>query len=597
MSAPDKRIGQAGVAEGWDDAPCGLLRLDADGLVLAANTTLLDLLGYERSAVVGRLRFVDLLTTASRMFFEAQLAPMLLLEGRLQEVMLDLSTVARQRVPVLVNAIRVTATGTAEAGKAAVIRLALMSVPDRRAYENELRAAREQAEQARAAENRGRLRLEFLARANAALVGTSEVDVLLDDLARVLVPEMADWCLIYAADAETAASGPPLSAVHADPRRQPQLARLAGLLPEALRPSPAARVALDRGQPVLYVRLTDGQLLQSTDSAEVRRLYDVLGASSAIVIPSRARGVRAATIIVVRGADRDPFHTDDLHDLADLGARAGIAIDNAQQHAREHGNSIALQQALLTSPPTGPDLDIVTRYLPATAGNAVGGDWYDAFRQSDGTLMLVIGDVVGHDIHAAAAMGQLRGVIRAVGYIAGRTPAAILSQADQTARGLGVTTLATAVVAQIEPRPGGALLRWSNAGHPPPLIVGAEGGARTLASTPEPILGFDPDLKRHDQEVALAPDDVLVLYTDGLVETVDDDLEVGIARLANQLCTPGTASQVSLDELSDRALTEHREGRRDDIALLLYRAAIPPNPAVLTTGRPERAHPSASRGS
>lgn len=559
----------SGIAETWDDAPCGLARVDARGVIVEANAALLDRVGYCRADVVGRLRLIDLLAAGSRVFYEAQLAPMLALDGHLQEVMLDLRAVDGRRVPVLLNADRVAdadaASGTVGA---AGVRYALMSVPDRRAYENDLRLAREQAERARAAETAARLRLELLARANAALVSSIQIDVVLDELARVLVVEMADWCLIFTAGPDESTDLPSWTAVHADPARQCAVERVATLIPTYARADSSYRTVLDGGEPILLAQLSEEYLRSSTASPEVLALYGVLGAASAMVIPSRARGARVATMILVRGTGREPFTAEDLADLTDLGARAGIAIDNARQHAREHNNSIALQQALLTSPPAAPGMEIVTRYLPATVGNAVGGDWYDAFLQADGTLVLVIGDVVGHDIHAAAAMGQLRGVIRTLGYTVGNTPADILRRADVTAHGLGVNTLATAIVARVQDDGDTVTLQWSNAGHPPPLVVTATGAVRRLEFSADAILGFSPHRQRTNHSVRLAAGEVLVLYTDGLVETVDQDIDTGIALLADRL---SSSEQLPLEGLCDSILRDHQTGRRDDIALLLLR--------------------------
>jgi serine phosphatase RsbU (regulator of sigma subunit) len=277
-----------------------------------------------------------------------------------------------------------------------------------------------------------------------------------------------------------------------------------------------------------------------------------------------------ATIIAVRRRGRAPFTPDDLMDLTDLAARTGIAIDTLRRNAREHSNSVALQQALLTAPPQTPGLQIVTRYLPATNGNEIGGDWYDAYLQSDGTPMLAIGDVVGHDIHAAASMGHLRSLIRTVGYTTGGAPADILSRSDAAARGLGVDVLATAVIACVETRGAeGANLRWSNAGHPPPVLI-TQQGPRLLDAAPDRPLGLGPTLARtrHDHVASLERGDTVLLYTDGLIERVDEDLDAVIARL---LTTLDQARSADLEELCDHVLAERGHGTTDDIALLAVR--------------------------
>jgi serine phosphatase RsbU (regulator of sigma subunit) len=289
-------------------------------------------------------------------------------------------------------------------------------------------------------------------------------------------------------------------------------------------------------------------------------------------VPASARGNRVAVIVLGRSANREPFDVDNLDDVTDLAARTGIVIDNLRRQAREHSNSIALQNALLTTPPTGPGFTIVTRYLPATNDNEIGGDWYDALLQPDGTLLLAIGDVLGHDIHAAAAMGQLRGIIRKLAYTTGGTPADILTQADATARGLAVNVLATAVIGRIQTgAPGVASLQWSNAGHPPPLLITAS-GVQVLAGPTGRLLGLPPALHtpRHDHRQDLRPGDTLFFYTNGLVERSNENIDESIATLADALA--GAAGR-DLDEVCELAITSRGADMRDDVAILAVRIA------------------------
>jgi PAS domain S-box-containing protein len=550
--------------EAWDAAPCGLLNIDADGLVLSANRRLLERLGYTAAELVGRMSWDDVLSVGSRVFWHTQLAPVLELDGALEEIMVDLRGADGQRRPALLNAVRVSD----RSGHAAGAMIAVMVVPDRRAYENELRQARASAELAQAAERHTRMRLERLARASVALASSAEVEVALNRLARALAVELADWCLIYATDAERPADPSAWAAAHVDPGQQQALERLAQLLPQHASPESEFTRVLNGAAPVLLTHVTPAHQQAATDSPEVLALFERLTIGSAVVVPSTARGTRVATMVLVRGPDHPAFSADDLADLTDLAARAGIAIDNLRQRAREHRNSVTLQHALLTAPPDGHGLEIVTRYLPAAAGNEVGGDWHDAFHQSDGTPVLVIGDVVGHDIHAAAAMGQLRGVLRTLGYPRDAAPADILTATDRTARGLGVDVLASAFVARLERHPGGGTLQWSNAGHPPPLLMSATGGVRLLDAAPDPILGLTEVWPRHDHTVELSTGDILLLYTDGLVEQVTDVIDIGIRTLAERM---STGRDLSLEELCDLILIEHQTDRRDDIAMLLLR--------------------------
>ena len=234
-----------------------------------------------------------------------------------------------------------------------------------------------------------------------------------------------------------------------------------------------------------------------------------------------------------------------------------------------------LQQALLTPPPQPDHLHLAVRYLPAAHEAQVGGDWYDAFLQPDGATMLVIGDVVGHDSSAAAAMGQLRGVLRALAYDNGEGPAATLTRVERAAHGLAVNTLATAVLARIERRPdapvtGTRTLRWSSAGHPPPVLLLPDGTCTVLHTPPDLMMGVDPDAPRREHLVDLPDHSTLLLFTDGLVERRDSDLDAGFAALCAALADLGDRP---LDELCDTLLARlvPRAGG-DDVALLAVRA-------------------------
>lgn len=555
------------LAPDWDAAPCALLLLDPSGRVAAANARFCEQTGHRREEVIGRLFWSDLLTTSSRAVYQTRLAPVLELTGALEEAMVDVRTAYGGRVPVLLNATR----ARDDTGAVIGTRLALLAVADRRAYEEELRRARDEAESARRADRRARRRLEVLARVGAALVSSTDVAVALDRLATVLAAGPADWCVVYVS--ETPESDElTWTAAHADPELQVVVDKLAALLPEHSRPASALRQVLARGEPLLLAEVGEAHRIASTDSPDVLACYQTLGLGSAMVAPIIARGETEAAIVVARAPGRPPFTDEDLADLSDLAARAGIVIDNLRRQAREHSNSVALQQALLTGPPELPGLQIATRYLPATNGNEIGGDWYDTFVQPDGSPVFVVGDVVGHDIQAAAEMGQLRGVLRTVGYLQAGPPAQILAHADGAARGLRVDVLATAIVARIETAADGTVtLRWSNAGHPPPVLL-SRGGARLLDAAADRPLGLLPSLDRprQDHQLVLEPGDTLLLYTDGLVERADEDLDTGLARLRDMLAE---AAGTELDALCDLVVRGHRtaQGSRDDVALLAVR--------------------------
>ena len=181
----------------------------------------------------------------------------------------------------------------------------------------------------------------------------------------------------------------------------------------------------------------------------------------------------------------------------DLGVRAGLALDNGRLYVGQRRVAEALQRGMLTRLPEPDHLHLVSRYRASADDAQVGGDWYDAFLQPDGSTVLVIGDVMGHDISAASSMGQLRNLLRGTAYDRGDSPADVLQRVDAAIRGLGIDALATCVVARIEQTEpdaaaGVRTLRWSNAGHPPPMLLLPDGTVSRLDRQPDLMLGVEP---------------------------------------------------------------------------------------------------------
>jgi hypothetical protein len=256
-----------------------------------------------------------------------------------------------------------------------------------------------------------------------------------------------------------------------------------------------------------------------------------------------------------------------------LRQRRELQLARMARRAAEASGAVELaermQRTLLSDPPPVPGLQLAVRYLPAVRETQVGGDWYDAFPLPCGDAMLVIGDVAGHDAVAAASMAQARGLLRGIAQTVEGSPAAVLGALDRALWNLGEDTPVTVVVAIVRPSPDGtALLRWANAGHPPPVVAGADGAVEVLACEPDLLLGVDPTAARADHERVLAPGDTLLLYTDGLVERRGVPLDAGIAWLAGELA--GLAGR-PLGPLCDALLADMAEGPADDVAVLAAR--------------------------
>jgi serine phosphatase RsbU (regulator of sigma subunit) len=439
-----------------------------------------------------------------------------------------------------------------------VARLAALAVDNARLVAGE-RAARETAEAARA-------RVALLAEATSVLTETLEPTTALERLATLLVPGLADWCRVDLFDETVGVRRAAMT--HVDPATAAALRAVEEGVPvDPTSDAPVAQV-LRTGDPLLLEQTTDDVLVASARTLDQLNVYRSLGLRSLLVVPLQARGDVLGTLTLGSASSERRFDEDELALARDLGRRAGLAIDNAHLYQREHRTAAVLQQALLPKELAAvPGLALAARYLPATTGAEVGGDWYDVFPLADGRVGLVIGDVVGHDIEAASVMGTLRHVLRAYAWPGGG-PASVIRRVDELALGPEPGALATLVYAIYDP--AGHDLTWSSAGHPPPLLMRPDGRADYLLGANSTLVGVGPDVDRTERTATLDIGTTLVLYTDGLVETREDSLTIGLDRLA---ALAESRSSASLEVLVDQLLAdvEAAEQRKDDVAILVAR--------------------------
>jgi PAS domain S-box-containing protein len=256
----------------------------------------------------------------------------------------------------------------------------------------------------------------------------------------------------------------------------------------------------------------------------------------------------------------------------------GVQIDASERvraDAREHSTVLALQRSLLPVLPLVPGLELAARYLPGSERAEIGGDWYDVLPLPDGSTGLAVGDVMGHDIQAAASMGQLRSVLRSYAW-EGHSPAGVLDRLNQLVCGLGMAKLATCVYARIEPATadGPAVLRWANAGHPPPMLKLPDGTVQVLTDGASLLIGVNrrPGAERGSASLPVQPGATLLLYTDGLVEDPDRDIDDGLDLLRQTLADAD--DHLPVEQLADRLMSAAGQGHQDDDrCLLLVRIA------------------------
>ena len=326
---------------------------------------------------------------------------------------------------------------------------------------------------------------------------------------------------------------------------------------------------------------------------------------SVMLVPLRARGVTLGLVHFLRHRTAESFSEDDLLLAEEIVARAAVSVDNARRYTRERRTALALQRSLLPDRPRDmAAMEVAYRYLPAGSGADVGGDWFDVIPLSGARVALVVGDVVGHGIHASATMGRLRTAVRTLADV-DLAPDELLTQLDDLvirldreegpeARGRAQDASgevgATCVYAVYDPVSRRCTM--ARAGHPPPALVTPDGSVRFLDLPAGPPLGLG-GLPFESVEVELAEDSLLALYTDGLVETADRDIDVGLTLLRQALSGPAAPLEETCDQVLRTVLSD-RPG--DDIVLMLARTAaldaekvrtwqLPRNPAAVAGAR------------
>ncbi|WP_127502446.1 PP2C family protein-serine/threonine phosphatase [Actinoplanes solisilvae] len=291
--------------------------------------------------------------------------------------------------------------------------------------------------------------------------------------------------------------------------------------------------------------------------------FEQLGWQAAVCAPLPDQ----AGAVLLAWDEPQTFYVFDRAVIATLALYIGQALDRAVKHDARAAITETLQQAMLSQLPDLDDFELAA-YYRAAASQRVGGDWYDVIPGADDRLALVIGDVVGHDTAAAARMGQLRNMLRA--YLVDRRepPSALLRRLDAANHALGEPTMATAVVAFIDRAPsGGHRLRWSNAGHPPPVVIQPDGEVRPLTGN-DMLLGARRGSPRHTYTAPLAAGSTVLLHTDGLVENRAQNIDEGFTRLYRRLSIRNFG--VPRDLLT-RLAAEMPGDRADDIAMLAVR--------------------------
>ncbi|MDQ0791060.1 SpoIIE family protein phosphatase [Streptomyces sp. B3I8] len=433
------------------------------------------------------------------------------------------------------------------------------------------RSATEQAAAHTAALEELTSRLHLVADISSVLMTGVSTSGSMRRLLRLLVPGMGVWATVDVC-AEHCTTLERIAVRSAQHRRT---SRLKGPLPPlAEKPRTAVARALNSDRPT---RLTAAVLREEPDAplaATHGALFERLGGDFAVVVPLRTQQRPYGLLTVAR--DGAPHSDAEAAVLADIGRRVALVMDNARLYYEQRNVAETMQRQLLAPLPQVDHLRMAARYRPAQRAMEIGGDWYDAFLLGDGVMALVIGDVVGHDLKAAAHMAEVRNMLRALAWDHGEPPSLIMRRLDEAVTNTSDAPMATIVFARIEGPEGGPWrLHWVNAGHPPPLLITHEGTTRFLQGGHGPLIGMSATLHLGlswpDASEELPPESTLLLYTDGLVESRNRPIDLGMATLrhhAGVLARRPAGNTV--DDFCD-ALLERIAPSGDDAALLALR--------------------------
>jgi len=457
-----------------------------------------------------------------------------------------------------------------------------------------------------------RQRLTLLNQAGTHIGTTLDVTKTAQELADMAVPRFADLAVVDLIDAVLSGDEPnpgPLTGTVAL-RRVAHQSIFEGVPEAVIKPGdvdvhpeffPSAR-CLATGKAIL-TGVNDPTFMSATGHNPARaatiRKY---GLHSVLSVPIRARGVTLGVAVFVRGQRPEPFEHDDVLLAEEFTARAAVSLDNARRYTRERTTALALQRSLLPQRlPEQSAVEVASRYLPASAHAGVGGDWFDVIPLSGARVALVVGDVVGHGIHASATMGRLRTAVRTLAdvdlppdelltrlddLVSRLSADADADNGDDTENDVGATCL-YAVYDPVSRR-----CNLARAGHLLPVLVTPDGAVGFLDLPAGPPLGLG-GLPFESIEIELPAGSVLALYTDGLIESRDYDIDLGLERLRRAL----TRSVPSLETTCDNVLAAVLPDRpADDVALLVARTHalegdrvatwdLPADPAIVADTR------------
>lgn len=420
---------------------------------------------------------------------------------------------------------------------------------------------------------RSALRTEFLAQASKVLASSLDYQETLRNVAGLAVPQIADWCAVDLFDEDGARE--PVAVAHIDPAKLEMAERLRAYEPQELDPEQGLGRVRRTGEPLLYREIPDELIVAAAVDAEHLRLLRAVGLRSALVVPMVARGRTIGALTMVNAESGRTFEPDDQEFAAQIAERAALAVENARLYTERSEVALTLQRSLLPEAlPAIPGWEIAALYRPAGHDSEVGGDFYD-FWEIDGSWLMMIGDVTGKGVAAAAVTSLVRHTAWAASEIDPR-PAGILQRVDGALQRRPSLSVCTALCLRLSDQRATIAL----GGHPLPLCIGAE-GVREVGS-PGTLLGAFATVRRPETEFTMQPGEVLVAFTDGVTDTVGADGErFGMERLKKTLAGAQNETPMEIRTRLTAALEDFQVGAQaDDTAIVVMRYASATDPRL-----------------
>ncbi|HET9103911.1 MAG TPA: GAF domain-containing SpoIIE family protein phosphatase [Solirubrobacteraceae bacterium] len=474
---------------------------------------------------------------------------------------------------------------TAAQTQSELLREALLARADAEAAEVRANAAREEAERAREEAERareeaerareeaelGRARLTVLTEAGRQMAQSIDWESTLQAVVRSAVPAVADWTALTMLEPTGALRI--LAVAHRDPGREELARQLIARHPPDPEQATGAANVIRSGELEIVEDLPPEAIRAAAEDPEHLRLLENLNVRHYVIAPLKGPEGAVGALTFVLGDSGRRFEPSDIELITTLAARAALHIQNSKLYTERSRIAEMLQMGLRPRPlPLIPGVEIAARFRPAGDATAVGGDFYDVLPAGDGTWAFVIGDVSGKGAQAAAVTALTRHTLTTASLL-GSDPAAALALLNRAMVADSARHFCTVICARLRPGAGGLHGRFANGGHVPPLLLRRDGSVEEIATGTGPLVGSFTDASYQEAPLRLAPEDLLLMYTDGITEVSRDDATRGERELRATLaaCVGRSAEEV-VDAVERRAVDLLAGRTRDDMALLAIKA-------------------------